>query len=365
MKSVLDDQPIWIRGRIQADRSTKRLIHRLKAGSIAVIAHDNLDDLAVEGLIAARAAAVVNAGVTMTGEFPTAAPLKLLDAGIPLVETVPEAFGLLDGGGMARVSGQGIDLGTSWVPCRRFTRGNWQAKNRLAIDGEATRLSRFIENTLDYASSEKEIWLKPVQVDRLVFHTNLAGRSVVIVARGPGYRDDLQALKPYIKRQRPVLIGVDGGADALLETGWMPDLIVGDMDSVSDRALACGARLIVHGYRNGQAPGLARLQALDVAAETEVLYAGGTSEDAALLLAYDGGCESIVGVGLHSHMQDYLEKGRPGMGSSWLVRMKVGSRLVDARGISRLLSGPHPAGPGKSGWPGRAIAVWKALRYFH
>ncbi|WP_159882244.1 putative cytokinetic ring protein SteA [Paenibacillus puerhi] len=331
---------IRIKGKVQAHRSTKNLIRQLEPGAIAVIHHDNLDELAAEGLMEAGAAAVVNTGMTMSGAFPTTAPLKLLDAGIPIVETSPDAFDILSAASYASLSDDGIDLGTGWLPCRWFTRHSWHRMNSHALDKELANLSRFIDNTLRYAHLEKEYWLSPFPMESLKLRVGLRGRQALVVARGGGYKSDLRALKSYMKRVKPVLIGVDGGADALLDNGWIPDLIVGDMDSVSDRALGCGAELVVHGYRSGETPGMARVQAAGQGSEARVLCSGGTSEDAALLLAFDGGCSLIVGVGLHAHMQDFLAKGRQGMGSSWLVRMKIGSKLVDARGISGLLGVP-------------------------
>jgi uncharacterized membrane-anchored protein len=133
---------------------------------------------------------------------------------------------------------------------------------------------------------------------------------------------------------KPVLIGVDGGADALLEAGSKPDVIIGDFDSVSDTALRCGASLVVHAYADGNAPGAARLDALGLP-YTRFLAAG-TSEDIAMLLAFEKGAELIVAVGTHNSMVEFLDKGRPGMASTFLVRMKVGPILVDAKGVSRL-----------------------------
>ncbi|MCI7456580.1 putative cytokinetic ring protein SteA, partial [Actinomyces urogenitalis] len=144
----------------------------------------------------------------------------------------------------------------------------------------------------------------------------------------------LQALKPYIREYKPVIIGVDGGADAVLKAGFKPDMIVGDMDSVSDKALRCGAEIIVHAYRDGRAPGLARVE--DLGVEHLVFAATGTSEDIAMLLADAAGAELIVAVGTHATLLEFLDKGRAGMSSTFLTRLKVGSRLIDAKGVSRL-----------------------------
>ncbi len=164
--------------------------------------------------------------------------------------------------------------------------------------------------------------------------TQLEGRHALIVVRGYDYREDLRALRPYIREYRPILIGVDGGADALVENGYTPDLIVGDMDSVSDEVLRCGAEVVVHAYADGHAPGLQRVQ--DLGVEAIVFPAAGTSEDVAMLLADEAGASLIVAVGTHATLVEFLDKGRQGMASTFLTRLRVGGKLVDAKGVSRL-----------------------------
>jgi uncharacterized membrane-anchored protein len=162
----------------------------------------------------------------------------------------------------------------------------------------------------------------------------MGGRHVLIVVRGFDYREDLAHLRSYVRDIRPVLLAVDGGADALLEFGLRPDIILGDFDSVSDAALRCGAQLIVHSYRGGQAPGAARLESMGL--EYDTFSPTGTSEDAAMLLAFEKGAELIVAVGTHVSMVEFLDKGRAGMASTFLTRLKVGQLLMDAKGVSKL-----------------------------
>ena len=185
---------------------------------------------------------------------------------------------------------------------------------------------------MDYLRKERELLFDGVGVPDI--RTDLDGRHVLIVVRGYHYKEDLQTLRHYIREYRPILIGVDGGADALIEARHRPDLIVGDMDSVSDDALRCGAEIVVHAYRDGRAPGLERVRALGV--EPVVFPATGTSEDVAMLLADDKGAELIVAVGTHVTLVEFLDKGRSGMASTFLTRLRVGGKLVDAKGVSRL-----------------------------
>ena len=193
-------------------------------------------------------------------------------------------------------------------------------------------LVRFVDNTLAYARKEVELIAGTVPVPPL--KTRIEGRHALVVVRGFNYKEDLQAIRPYINEVRPVLIGVDGGADALREFGYRPDIVIGDMDSVSDQALREAKDVVVHAYPNGEAPGLKKVKELGIPAVT--LPLPGTSEDVAMLLAYEKGARLIVAVGTHSNVLDFLEKGRRGMGSTFLVRLKVGAILVDAKGVSQL-----------------------------
>ena len=199
----------------------------------------------------------------------------------------------------------------------------------------ARQLDCFVQNTLEYARKEKELILGKLEFPPL--NTQLTGKHVLVVVRGKNYKQDLRAIRSYIKEVRPVLIGVDGGGDALCELGFSPQMIVGDMDSVSDESLNKAHEIIVHAYQNGHAPGLKRIRHLNLQAKK--ISSPGTSEDLALLLAYENNPELIVIVGSHTHMIDFLEKGRGGMGSTFLVRLKIGHKLVDARGLAQLYRG--------------------------
>ena len=43
-----------------------------------------------------------------------------------------------------------------------------------------------------------------------------------------------------------------------------------------------------------------------------------------------------IAVGTHTSMVEFLDKGRRGMASTFLVRMKLGDRIVDANGVNKL-----------------------------
>ena len=231
-----------------------------------------------------------------------------------------------------------VEGGEVWVEDTVVARGQAfdqelvQAAMTEARAGLAVQLEAFAANTMEYLRRERELLLDGVGVPDIT--TDLEGKHALIVVRGYHYKEDLKTLRSYIREYRPVLVGVDGGADALIEEGLKPDMIVGDMDSVSDAALRCGAEIVVHAYRDGNAPGLERVRRLGV--EPVVFPATGTSEDVAMLLADDKGATLIVAVGTHATLVEFLDKGRSGMASTFLTRLRVGGKLIDAKGVSRL-----------------------------
>ena len=325
-----------ILGRARVDRRTKDLVKRLQPGEVAVIDHIDIDQVAAEGLIDAGAAAVVNAASSVSGRYPNLGPLLLASAGIPLVDDVgSDVLDRVQEGQTVAVAGGNVLVGDLLVA--EGTRQTLESLEERVADARRTmgdELERFAVNTIDFLRRERHLLLDDLDVPD--FGLSIRGRHVLIVVRGAGYRDDLAQLRQggYIQDLRPLLVGVDGGADALLEIGEQPDVIIGDFDSVSERALRCGALLVVHAYPGGRAPGAERLDELGL--EYEVFESAGTSEDIAMLLAYENGAELICAVGTHSSMVDFLDKGRGGMASTFLVRLKVGPILVDARGVSRL-----------------------------
>jgi uncharacterized membrane-anchored protein len=322
-----------VHGPARIGERTKELTSRLNQGDIAVIDHVDIDRVAADALVSAGPVAVLNAAPSTSGRYPNTGPNILVDAGIVLVDDLGPAIMAIDERADVQVVG-----GEVLVDGEIVAKGTYQTPQTVAADQAAAReglsaeIERFAENTMTYLRRERDLLLDGVGVPDI--RTSIEGRHVLIVVRGYHYREDLALLRSYIRENRPVLIGVDGGADAILDEGWQPDMIVGDMDSVSDRALSCGAEIVVHAYRDGKAPGLERVKALGV--EPVVFPATGTSEDITMLLADDKGAELIVAVGTHATLVEFLDKGRSGMASTFLTRLRVGGKLVDAKGVSRL-----------------------------
>jgi uncharacterized membrane-anchored protein len=324
-------------GIARVDTRTKRLLGRLHPGDIAIIDHEDLDRVSAEGLISRQVGAVVNASRSSTGRYPNLGPLLLRTAGIPLLdEAGPDVMELIEG---TRVRLEGAKLlseldGRVEVVAggRLLELEDVEEQLDAAKRGIAAEIERFAENTIEYVRNERDVLVEAARLPEV--KADFHGRHVLIVVRGQDYKSDLAALRSYVREVRPLLIGVDGGADALLEFGLSPDIIIGDMDSVTTKALLTSAELVVHAYSGGKAPGLERIEALGL--DSVVFEATGTSEDIAMLLAYERGAELIVAVGTHASLVDFMDKGRKGMASTFLTRLRVGTILVDAKGVSRL-----------------------------
>jgi uncharacterized membrane-anchored protein len=323
-----------IHGAARLGRRTKDLVKRLRPTDIAVIDHTNIDRIAAEELIGTGVRAVVNVSQSSDGRYPNAGPLLLVRAGIRLLDA-PGAplFDRLRDGDPLMIDGRRLLSGSDEIAVGRVLEPDELAERleeqRREID-EA--LAAFAENTVAHLRQEGELLAGRIEFPAT--RTRFRDRHVLIVVRGPTYRRDLQALRAYIRDVNPVLVGVDGGADALLEEGWEPDVILGDMDSASDKALRSGAELIVHAYPDGRAPGRERLLRLGLG--HTVVPAAGTSEDVAMLMAYEKGASLLVSVGAHFNLIEFLDKNRAGMSSTFLTRLRIGETLVDAKGVSRL-----------------------------
>jgi uncharacterized membrane-anchored protein len=325
-----------VAGTARLGRRTKDLVKRLRPGDLAIIDHVDLDRVSAEELVDSGVRAVVNVSPSSSGRFPNPGPLELVRAGVCLVDIAdPDLFDEVSEGEMLTVRS-----GALWRNGTRLAEGVELTERALVAaladqQGRVTEaLEAFADNTLRHLRDEGKVLADGIEFPPL--RTRFRDRHAVVVARGPGYKRDLRIVRPYIRNFKPVLVAVDGGADALLEIGLKPHVIVGDFDSVSDTALGTGAELLVHAYADGRAPGSERLASLGLPYAT--VSAPGISEDIALLLAHERGAELIVAVGTHFNLVEFMERNREGMASTFVTRLKVGESLVDAKGVSRLVS---------------------------
>jgi uncharacterized membrane-anchored protein len=321
-------------GTARLDRRTKRLVKRLGPEDIAIIDHAELDRVSAEELVESGVRVVVNVAPSVSARYPNPGPLELVRGGVCLIDApgAPLFEQVREG---ERLSVRGATLFRNGSRVAAGHELSLDELERVLSDqqGRVTEaLESFADNTMRYLRVEGQLLAEGIQLPQL--KTRFRDRHALVVARGPGYKKDLAIVRAYIRDFKPVLVGVDGGADALLEAGYRPDVIVGDMDSVSDVALQSGAELVVHAYDDGAAPGRTRLDRLGL--PSMLVPSPGISEDLAMLLAYEKGADLIVAVGTHFNLIEFLERNRSGMSSTFLTRLKVGEVLVDARGVSRL-----------------------------
>ena len=337
---------VAVAGPVRPGRRTKLLVKHLVPGDIALIDHLDIDRVSAEELIAAEAAAVLNCRPSSGGSYPNLGPQLLVEAGIPLIDLPDDAlFDTVSDGDPLTVRALALDGAAPGAEVLRkgvvLARGELLDIDRVSAETDARRkeigeaLERFAHNTIEHMREERELLAGRIQLPR--FATDFRDRSTLVVVRGVGHQRDLRALRPFIRDLRPVIVAVDGGADALLEEGLKPGMIVGDMDSASERALRCGAELVVHSYPDGRAPGRHRLEQLGL--PFKLVPAPGTSQDIAMLIAAEKGARLIVSVGSQFNLVDFLDRNRKGMSSTFLTRLRIGEILVDAKGVSRLY---HP-----------------------
>jgi uncharacterized membrane-anchored protein len=323
-------------GTARLDRRTKRLVKRLCPNDIAIIDHTDLDRVSAEELAESGVRIVFNVADSASGRYPNPGPLALVRAGVVLIDA-PGAglFDEVDDGEALVVRGASLYRnGTRLAAGRELTVRELEDALVVQEGRVAEALEGFAENTMRFLRDEGKLLAQGLELPQL--RTRFRDRHALVVARGPDATRDLRIVRPYIRNFKPVLVAVDGGADKLIEAGYRPDVIVGDMDSVSDGALGSGAELVVHAYADGRAPGLERLGQLGLS--SVVVPVPGISEDVAMLLAYEKGAELIVAVGTHFNLVEFLERNRSGMSSTFLTRLRVGEILVDAKGVSRLVS---------------------------
>jgi uncharacterized membrane-anchored protein len=340
---VLADPTRVVAGPVRLGKKTKDLVKKLELGEIAVIDHPDLDRIASEDLATSGAAAVINVSAFSTDHYPNIGPLILARAGMVLVEATDSSlFESLSNGDVIE-----LDEGDVLLSGQTIAKGIRPSIEDLEMRLERQRgridaaIADFATNTIKHVREESE--LLSGEIDLPATRTRFDGRHVLIVVRGPSYREDLATLNAYIRDVRPLIIAVDGGADAVLKAGLKPDVILGDMDSATDEALRSGAELIVHAYSDGRAPGRDRLE--ESGLDHLLIPAPGTSQDVAMLLAHEKGAKLIVMVGAHFNLIEFLDKNRAGMSSTFLTRLRVGETLIDAKGVSRL----YQPGVGKLG----------------
>jgi uncharacterized membrane-anchored protein len=324
-----------VTGTARVDRDIDRLLRRVEPGDIVVLDVLDLDRVTADALVDADIAGVVNASPSISGRYPNLGPEVLVASGVTLIdEAGPEIFKKLKEGARLRLHNGGVYAGD-----RRLALGTERTEHEItemmheAKSGLVSHLEAFAGNTIEFIRSESPLLIDGIGIPDV--DVDLYKRHVVVVAEGPGAEVDLKALKPFIKEYQPVLIGVGTGADTLRKGGYRPQLIVGDPDKMSAEVLKCGAQVVLPADADGHAPGLERIQDLGVGAMT--FPAAGTAADLALLLADHHGASLIVTVGHAANIEEFFDRSRAQhTPSTFLTRLKVGEKVVDAKAVATL-----------------------------
>ena len=322
-------------GIARVDRNTARLVRRVGHGDIVVLDELDIDRITADALVEAGVLAVVNASPSISGRYPNLGPEVLVANGITLIDAEsPDVLKKVKDGSKIR-----IDEGNVYAGERRLAAGHELSETQIsdrmieAKNGLADHLEAFSGNTIEFIRSESPLLIDGVGVPDI--DINLKGRHVVVVADGTDHAADLKNLKPFIKEYAPVLIGVGAGADTLMKFGYRPDLIVGEPDDITAATLKCGAEVVLPADPDGHARGLERIQDLGIGAVT--FPASGGAADLALLLADHHDAALIVTVGAAASLDEFFDRGRRDSNpATFLTRLKVGSKLVDAKAVATL-----------------------------
>lgn len=324
-----------VKGKVYKDKYTKHLTQRIGKNDIAVIKHCGLDLVAAQELKFRGVGTIINCEKSINDIVGIDGILYLIKSGIRIYDICDSNFFELvqENDSLLIIDNEVFVNNIFYAYCMPVLEDDvlFNAEYKKYIyDGQKYS---FIKNTVQFMISELEYFIEGRDLPEL--GVDIEGREVVIVCRGRGYRDDLKSIRKFILRKKPVLISVDGGADAVFELGLESDIIVGDMDSVSDRCLLNCPVVLIHTYSNGYAPGLKRIKSIGI--KYQLLNIKGTSEDAAIYMAKQKGASKIYLVGSHTGFKEFVEKGRHGMGSTALLRILFGSDIVDLKGINSVI----------------------------
>jgi uncharacterized membrane-anchored protein len=323
----------------RVDRRTKALVPRLRKGDVAVIDHLDLDRATAQALVDAGVVAVLNASPFLSGRYPALGPALLAEAGLVLLDRV-EGVEQIPDGSRIRVHDEVVYVDGDPVALGRAVDATVLAEEMdQARAGLGTQLDTFTHNSAAFLRREEALLLHGEGLPALA--TKVAGRPALVVVDGNELAVRLRSVRAFVRERRPVLIGVDGGAEALRKAGYSPDVVVvgagADAEDLPSRSTLRDARDVVVRVERGDRRPVEQLERIGVrAARVET---GATTEDVGLLLAFAADATVIVGVGTHATLDDFLDRQRPGLASTYLTRLRVGQRLVDASSVPVLYSG--------------------------
>lgn len=314
----------------------------LREGDIAVVDLPDLDRQQAEVLVERKVRAVLNAAASSTGRYPNLGPQVLADAGITLVDHVGAGiWSRLRSGDRVRIA-EGKVFKDEVLVAQGQTVDDATRSERLGVAERdlATRLGTLTANASDHLERERDLLLEGARIPRL--RTSLRGRPVVVVSRTYAWEQDLRSIRRWIRESGAVVVGVTAGADALLDAKITPDVVVGHLDDLSDRALRSGADVVVV-TPTGRDEGHERFERAGV--DVTTFTATGAAGDLAILLADANDAPVVVEVGAPRGLVEFLERGTADVASSFVTRLRAASTLVDARAVAHFTRRTMPAWP--------------------
>ena len=318
---------------VRVHRDFRRLLERLQPGDIAVIDRRDLDAASAKLLVDRAPSAVLNASEFVSGRFANLGPAALADAGVLLLEGDAAQVRALKDGTVLRLDGDCLyDGAVVAVDVRRLHLDDIHGRMDDARSGMAIQLDTFASTASEFLRREEGVLLNGTGLPEL--RTQLAGRTVVVVGPHVTARD-LRRLSTFLREQKPVIIGVDAGAEVLAGRRRHADVVVLSADGApSDKVLRRANEVVLHGA--GEA---VRRQVGKQNLPTHTVSTGASSTDVALLLARLGDARLVVPVGDPFTLEDLIDRERSNQASTVLTRLRLGDTLVEAGAVPLLYTG--------------------------
>lgn len=335
MSETLSKESSARSGRIRIDDRPKHLATRLERGEIAVINVADLDRESAAALVTAGPVAVLNAQPSLTGRVAALGPRLILEAGIVLVDDLGQDVMSLREGQEVTVTGSKVLVDGSVIAT-----GSVVSSDDLDIDvADSSALFAGVDASIeDYLSKDGATVLRGLDVPQL---SDLGKRPILLVTGAADAKAELRALARWRSEVSPFVIAVDGGADVALKARLSLDLVVGDAELMSEKAIRKARSFIVRVGGDGLAPGADRLDRMGVVYDRIAM--AGTSLDAALVVAAHSSAPAVVTAGVSYGEAELVDAGRSLVAPAFFSRLAVGSRLIGAQAVAATFR-PRPRG---------------------
>ncbi len=322
-------------GRVRVDDRPKHLATRLERGEIAVINVADLDRESAAALVEAAPVAVLNAQPSLTGRTAALGPRLILDAGIALVDDLGQDIMSLREGQEVAVTGGKVLVDGGVIATGRAVSAE---DLDVEVADSATLFAGFEGSVEDYLAKDGATVLRGEGVPSI---DGLGKRPILLVSAASEAASDCRALARWRSEAAPFVIAVDGGADVALKAHLTLDLVVGDADLMSEKAIRRARAFIVRVGGDGLAPGAQRLDRMGIVYERVAM--AGTSLDAALVVAAHSSATAVITAGVSYGVAELVDAGRALVAPAFFSRLAVGSRLIGVQAVAATFR-PRPRG---------------------